>query len=1046
VLRCAVLLALVAGGSCLFGLDTLGGTFRYGHVHWQRVGDGGNTVAITVETAFRRNVGTTYFHGSAPDGFAQVGDTVTLTGRQTPKVYLGDATIVDVMRMKVTSYSVAEDWIMGEVYIEHTYETPSNKGVPWEVQYSGCCRLSSLQNSKDQEWMITALVDLSRAVSSPRVQMLPIVHVPFEDNAQFVIPATSASNQEVVHWSIAKPFQVGDAAGFSGSSSISVSLKPSFQNSSWGLSNPCILRPTSAECGTSWVDHRGGPSYFDRLLRGDNLDVSLTVEGWVLSTTVEGGVVVSTGRDSTPTASGDCAGLAGADRGMCEASTLMVAVNATHVTVGHELWTGTAWVLQRQAFAVCSNTELCADLSNVVKYPAAQGDPRTTTNKWVHVAVVRRTKANLQSKMQSTYAAYVNGFPLEMDRFPGCSSTGTCRGRPSDQEVYVAGESEPINGPRKPQSLISPPTTESKDGQCYTDGNANSHCTDLFGTRAALVFGSFMGATSTARTFFTGKLDEWRFWNGVRTRTDLLEAMQRPLTPRLEASYGDPTSAVTADGSVLMALWSFDGMRGTEVVPVYPKIDSRMPPISKFDPAAYNGYNMGVQSVETDDSGVVFYGKLNTISVNNQGRVTMLQKPEVPGLYQATVLLALPENSSQVMVDFVVNVTDPAGVNVEMPRVEIMAAGGVGGALATFPVKHKAFQGFEFGLQLKGSDGQVAPVGCLGSEEQCKASFRTSFGFTLGPMPPMAKFSTVRDTNPGYMDMAWTPCAGDLGVTTMCFDAVDLHSNVTTGASLPSKVSQQRCVSVDVVSDPAPSLTLYPGTDLTVTMGNETNITAVAFDTNCNDRVEIEVRYGLLVPIRDTRRASQNGCGGVVTREMIFKPSLKMGGYSEEICIHAVDSGGSCPGLAPHRVTRCFTMTVARCAYALQLDEPLQDLAEKLGMDWIRLWSLNQALMHPDTIVYSGQRVSVGMMYRVAPKDTVADLIRRMGMPLDQLQSLNYGLSSMSNVSAGLLDAGVTELCVVPNPCTGMRTSVYSGLVYRNGAFVVPPPGTAARV
>ncbi len=54
------------------------------------------------------------------------------------------------------------------------------------------------------------------------------------------------------------------------------------------------------------------------------------------------------------------------------------------------------------------------------------------------------------------------------------------------------------------------------------------------------------------RPLFGLQLDEWRLWNGVRSRTEIIELMQRPLNPRLEDSYGDPTR-ITGTGTAVSA-------------------------------------------------------------------------------------------------------------------------------------------------------------------------------------------------------------------------------------------------------------------------------------------------------------------------------------------------------------------------------------------------------------------------------------------------------------------------------------------------------------
>ncbi len=257
----------------------------------------------------------------------QVGDIVTLTGRQTPKVYLGDSGIANVLRMTVTAYSVAEDWILGDVTIKHVYASPSNNGMPWEVQYTGCCRLSNLQNNKDQEWTLTALVDLTRARASARAKVLPIISLPYQDGSVSVfLPATTPSNEEVVSWYMSKPFDVGNAGGFSASkgSMATVSLQPAF-GSLWGFSNPCLLKlinePPCNYKPNPFLASVNPVTLF-RLLRTDPQHIAISMEGWVRSDTDAGGVVLSTGRDGSSKAPAECATVTDDNRGICDVSTM----------------------------------------------------------------------------------------------------------------------------------------------------------------------------------------------------------------------------------------------------------------------------------------------------------------------------------------------------------------------------------------------------------------------------------------------------------------------------------------------------------------------------------------------------------------------------------------------------------------------------------------------------------------------------------------------------------------------------------------------------
>jgi hypothetical protein len=160
------------------GLDGSGGTFRYGHIYYRMLRE--NTVEFTIEAAFTREVDTSYFYGSALDGYSQLGDQITMTGRETPQFELGDEGLITKLTMDVIAYSVSENWVMGKTVIVHKYEYPNNAGNPWLARFSGCCRFSQLRNNGDKPWELFAQVDLTQASASPRVSVLPIVSVPKE--------------------------------------------------------------------------------------------------------------------------------------------------------------------------------------------------------------------------------------------------------------------------------------------------------------------------------------------------------------------------------------------------------------------------------------------------------------------------------------------------------------------------------------------------------------------------------------------------------------------------------------------------------------------------------------------------------------------------------------------------------------------------------------------------------------------------------------------------------------------------------------------------
>ena len=53
-------------------LENNGGHYRFANLRWKRLF--GNTVEFTLETAWRRDYGSTYWQGRGPDGFAITGN------------------------------------------------------------------------------------------------------------------------------------------------------------------------------------------------------------------------------------------------------------------------------------------------------------------------------------------------------------------------------------------------------------------------------------------------------------------------------------------------------------------------------------------------------------------------------------------------------------------------------------------------------------------------------------------------------------------------------------------------------------------------------------------------------------------------------------------------------------------------------------------------------------------------------------------------------------------------------------------------------------
>jgi len=391
----------------------------------------------------------------------------------------------------------------------------------------------------------------------------------------------------------------------------------------------------------------------------------------------------------------------------------MIKVNTTHVFAGHEVFldSGSQEVRrQEEAFEICSNSYLESDYLCT--------PTKTATNKWFHLAVVRfQHTVPGDIRPSVSYKVLVNGRPLNVASYPGgpsrqrkgevaCGSSqtvqcsmcpqgcatgewcnaGTCAGclgcvSAGEFRFGCRGTSQ---GECKKEPDRKCASTTSK---CFENGesnlvqgpipssvNASGPTVRDFAKGAALIFGAYKGAAPPATPqYFDGSLDEWRFWNGARSDSALLNDYKRPLTVARENFYGDPSDPsrrITVDNhlvsSVLMASWSFDqlcpvsGSTGCALETldsVYPKDqDVRVPyPPGK---SIYKAYSYKTTTGEIDNQGRMFYSLSDGMEIDSRGKLTLHTR--LVGDHQVVVIMSYPGNVAPVPVDFIIKVV-PAG-------------------------------------------------------------------------------------------------------------------------------------------------------------------------------------------------------------------------------------------------------------------------------------------------------------------------------------------------------------------------------------------------
>jgi len=345
-------------------------------------------------------------------------------------------------------------------------------------------------------------------------------------------------------------------------------------------------------------------------------------------------------------------------------------------------------------------------------------------------------------------------------------------------------------------------------------------------------------------------------------------------------------------------------------------------------------------------------------------------------------------------------------------------------------------------LQLAALDEQDPVVGFAIDGDDVDNIF-TKVGFTLGRMPPGARFSSVKDSNPAQMDMAWTPCGADVGAHTLCFEAADSHQAAGEmpgrGFATPA-MSEQKCVKLRVEKEPAPTFKqggaagapAAPQVEM-LTIGRQTLLAVPLVTPNCQAKIQLAARRGSSLPAGASLRLAATTRAGTpsVAKDacveaefhLDWTPAPTQGGFNETVCLEATSANpGTCTDTTPAPRVHCIRLVVHRCRYVLQQDQQLQEVAALFNVDWMRLWSLNPELMHPDYLVYGEQTLKVGHLYSALANEFPREIGKRMGMSDALLRDLNFGLDLDARFDGG------EELCVVPNSCTGTTGHRYSGL------------------
>src|SRR2546425_6569867 len=173
----ALFILFSVGVLCLANVEAHASHFRYGNVDYRPVlnsnGNATGAVEFHIKEAWRRSA---FFSGST----ATIGQTFI-----PDTFFFGDGGTTNIT-LRVTSESITEDWVAGEMTVQHTYTSAG----PYTAYSSNCCRIFALNNGSSGSWRFDTIVSPFSTNNSPTSSLVPIVNVPASSNASFFVPAS----------------------------------------------------------------------------------------------------------------------------------------------------------------------------------------------------------------------------------------------------------------------------------------------------------------------------------------------------------------------------------------------------------------------------------------------------------------------------------------------------------------------------------------------------------------------------------------------------------------------------------------------------------------------------------------------------------------------------------------------------------------------------------------------------------------------------------------------------------------------------------------
>jgi hypothetical protein len=239
--------------------------------------------------------------------------------------------------------------------------------------------------------------------------------------------------------------------------------------------------------------------------------------------------------------------------------------------------------------------------------------------------------------------------------------------------------------------------------------------------------------------------------------------------------------------------------------------------------------------------------------------------------------------------------------------------------------------------------------------------------------------------------LTWTPCACDVGERTVCAYAVEtiLANHQATPVRGPTQ-----CTVIHVLPALPPDFinpTPPPDSTFVYYIAQERKIKLAAMTSSAAQEFEWifeNMPLGMDVAPQELSQCGPPGVGGGAgagedggmggvgcwerQRTITWVPAWNQGGLKIRGCVSLrIVPTGCEPTPALGEPVRCYTFEVARCVYAVQEQQMVQEIASLYHTSWLNVYSLNPSMKTPDRVMSRGQLINIGHLYSVVPGDTL---------------------------------------------------------------------------